>query len=91
MNGWGDYRPVKKDEKHEEKLEFKDVMKVFNQKYGNGTLVHPGMVDPYADKNVIQLDELDDYLDLPQQEFHNYNHHDDYEHDKDPEGYEYAV
>lgn len=39
-------------------------MRVFNQKYGRGTLVHPGMVDPYAGKNVIQLEDLDAHLGL---------------------------
>ena len=30
LNGWGDYRPVKNDDKKEEKLDFKDVMNAFN-------------------------------------------------------------
>ena len=64
MNGWGDYRPVKKDESHEKKPDFKDVMNVFNRKYGRGTLVHPGMIDPYAGKKVIQLEDLDAHLGL---------------------------
>ena len=31
LNGWGDYRPVKKDkEDKKEKLDFNDVMNAFN-------------------------------------------------------------
>lgn len=64
MNGWGDYRPVKKDDNQEKQLDFKDVMNVFNRKYGKGTIVHPGMIDPYEGKNVIKLEELDAHLGL---------------------------
>lgn len=65
LNGWGDYRPVKKDDKNEDqKLDFKDVMNVFNSKYGKGTLVHPGMVDQFEGKNVVKLEDLDSYLGL---------------------------
>lgn len=65
LNGWGDYRPVKKDKEHKkEKLDFNDVMNAFNQKYGKGTLVHPGMIDQYQGKNVVKLEDLDSYLGL---------------------------
>lgn len=39
-------------------------MNAFNQKYGRGTLVHPGMVDQYEGKNVVKLEDLDSYLGL---------------------------
>lgn len=42
MNGWGDYRPVKKQEDKNNNFEFSDVARAFNAKYGKGTLVQPG-------------------------------------------------
>lgn len=47
LNGWGDYRPVKKPETKNENYEFQDVLEAFNRKYGKGTLIQPGMVDSY--------------------------------------------
>lgn len=45
-------------------MEFKDVVKAFNRRYGKGTLVHPGMVDQWEGKNIVQFEDLDSYLGL---------------------------
>lgn len=92
LNGWGDYRPVKKDEVEEDQIEFKDVMKVFNQKYGRGTVVHPGMVDPYEGKNVVQFEDLDAHLGLDTKPVVHYSHH--HEHHEpleDPHGWNWSL
>lgn len=73
LHGWGDYKPVKKEERNEKPIDFQDVVQAFNQKYGKGTLVDPSQVDPYQGKKVIKLDELDQALGLkpkrPQMDF----------------------
>lgn len=93
LNGWGNYRPVKKDEEeHKEKLDFKDVMNAFNRKYGKGTLVHPGMIDPYAGKNIIKLADLDRHLGLdPTIKSDHRGYHDYNENIADPSGWDYKV
>lgn len=45
MNGWGDYRPVKKQGEEKKDFEFSEVARAFNAKYGKGTLVQPGQED----------------------------------------------
>lgn len=88
MNGWGDYRPVKKAKtKKERDLNFNDVLKVFNKRYGRGTLVHPSMIDQYAGKKVVKLEDLDRYLGLEPSRNNGYMHgkydrHEDLEDDR---------
>lgn len=93
LNGWGDYRPVKKDDNKEgEKYDIQDVLQAFNQKYGKGTLVHPGMVDQFAGKNIVKLEDLDQYLglpSLPQKVRPGFFHGDNYGYNKDPSGWDY--
>lgn len=55
---------MKTDKYEDLKPEFKDVVLAFNRKYGKGTLFHPGMTDSYAGKNIVKLEELDQFLGL---------------------------
>ena len=54
-------------------------MNAFNSKYGKGTLAHPGMIDQYEGKNVVKLENLDEYLGLDSSSKNQYAGHDQHE------------
>lgn len=89
LNGWGDYRPLKKPEKQQNDYEIKDVLNAFNQRYGKGTLVHPSMLNYFDDKKVIKLEEVDNYLGLNKKSPSPPMYQEERE-PKDPQGWDYV-